>query len=107
MTNGIEDNYIVLDPKGNTYYGSLATRCATNGQGRELERMFSLDLMITHPAGQFWCVEVMADGSLITRAGQSTIRGANRFMAPGRMLVWHSALENVRDARELVCHIRP
>ncbi len=99
-------NEIIMDPKGNTYVGSLASKFAYTPALRDQLDRFSLDQMITHPLGQFWIVEVMDDGTLITRAGQSQHSLAMRFMGPNRIICWHSALWNVKDARNLVCGIR-
>lgn len=101
---GYEDSYIVLRASGNTYFGSLATKFAYNGRREELEARFDLSKFISHPLGQFWVVEV-TDEELIVRAAQSTWKAAQRYMAAGRMCVWHEALENVVDERERACRI--
>ncbi len=106
---GIEDNFIILDPAGNTYFGSVATRCATNGIGRKLEHILRLpiftDSLIANPAGQFWVVAIVENEPVIM-AGQSTMRGAKHYMKDGRILVWHSLLQNVKRADDLRCEIR-
>ncbi len=108
MAQAYDFNQIIMDPKGNTYEGGLACSFAYKTDLRDkLEAMFNLKLFenSAHPCGQFWVIEVMADGELITRAGQSKHSQCYKYMAPNRIIVWHSALWNGLDARNPVCKI--
>ncbi len=108
MTQAYDFNQIIMDPKGNTYEGGLACSFAyTPALRDQLDAIFNLkhfESSLT-PLGQFWVIEVVGGCELVTRAAQSKHSQCYKYMAPNRIIVWHSALWNVLDARNPTCKI--
>lgn len=77
------DNYIVVNPSGNTYFGPLAHDVLYKRV--KLGPYFKLD------ADERFFVYEFIDGRAILRAGCNTQEKAMRYMGPNRLMIWEEA----------------
>ncbi len=90
-------DYAILWADGNNLYsGELATKFSYNGRRKEFDRFRpnkNQDCM------QFYVVEI-TDTELICRAAQPSVKLAEKYAGPNRIVVWHDGMENAWTAKD-------